>query len=259
MPLPNTPTRRALDPSHAIALLREQSLTSAVHDELERRILAGEFVAGTRLNEAALAAALGTSRGPLREAFRALDQAGLVRVAKNRGVFVREVSLDEAAEYYEVRAALEGLVGRLAAVRIARDEIELLRGIVRRMHQAQRESDAEQYFGLNLEFHDLLARAARNNALLANYRGVVNQLDLYRRATITRVAGHIAPSTDEHEAIVAAVAAGDTGRAERLLVAHVLASRSRLTAALAAPTPNAPAHGHPRRRAARPADEPTPR
>jgi DNA-binding GntR family transcriptional regulator len=56
------------------------------------------------------------------------------------------------------------------------------------MHQVQKGRRAEEYFALNVEFHDRLARAARNNALLANYRGVVNQLDLYRRATISRSA-----------------------------------------------------------------------
>ena len=67
---------------------------------------------------------------------------------------------------------------------------------------------------MNVEFHELLARAARNNALLAHYRGVVNQLDLYRRATISRSVENIPLSTQEHEAIVEAVAARDEQRAE---------------------------------------------
>jgi DNA-binding GntR family transcriptional regulator len=179
-----------------------------------------------------VAAALGVSRGPVREAFRALGQAGLVRVEKNRGVFVRQVSLEEANEFYEVRAALEGLIGRLAARRIAIDEVEQLRGVVKRMHQMQKSRRAEDYFALNVEFHDLLARAARNNALYANYRGVINQLDLYRRATISRSVENIPLSTQEHEAIVEAVAKRDEQRAEALLTQHVLVSRQRLQAAL---------------------------
>jgi len=179
-----------------------------------------------------VASALGVSRGPVREAFSALSQAGLVRVEKNRGVFVRQVSLEEANEFYEVRAALEGLIGKLAARRIAIDEIERLRSVVRRMHQIQKSRRADEYFELNVEFHDLLARAARNNALLAHYRGVVNQLDLYRRATITHGVENIPLSTQEHEAIVEAVAARDEQRAEALLTEHVLVSRARLHAAL---------------------------
>ena len=230
------PNKRAAPPAQALELLREQSLASLAQHELERRILSGELAAGAKLNEVDVAGALGISRGPVREAFSALSRAGLLRVEKNRGVFVREVSLEEATEFYEVRAALEGLIGQLATRRIAIDEVEQLRALVKRMQQVQKARRADDYFALNVEFHDLLARAARNNALLANYRGVVNQLDLYRRATLQRGADPIPQSTAEHEAIVEAVAARDEQRAQALLTQHVLGSRERAHALLARPT-----------------------
>ena len=232
-PLSSAVAKRAAAPAQrAIELLREHSLVTLAQQELERRILSGEIAAGTKLNEVDVASALGVSRGPVREAFRALGQAGLVRVEKNRGVFVRQVSLEEANEFYEVRAALEGLIGKLAARRIAAGEVEQLRSIVKRMHQVQKTRRAEAYFALNVEFHDVLARAARNNALYANYKGVINQLDLYRRATIARSVDNIPLSTHEHEAIVDAVAARNEQRAEALLTRHVMVSRERLHAAL---------------------------
>jgi phosphonate utilization transcriptional regulator len=237
--MPHATSKRPADASSAIEMLREHSLATLAQQELERRIVCGEIAAGTKLNEVEVASALGVSRGPVREAFSALSQAGLVRVEKNRGVFVRQVSLEEANEFYEVRAALEGLIGKLAARRIAIDEIEQLRSVVKRMHQIQKGRRAEEYFALNVEFHDVLARAARNNALLADYRGVVNQLDLYRRATISRGQENIPLSTQEHEAIVEAVAARDERRAEALLTEHVLFSRARLHAALGTPAPKA--------------------
>jgi phosphonate utilization transcriptional regulator len=236
-------TSRSSPPPSALELLRDQSLATLAQQELERRIISGEVAAGAKLNEVDVATALGISRGPVREAFRALSQAGLVRVEKNRGVFVRQVSLEEASEFYEVRAALEGLIGRLAARRIAIDEIEQLRAVVRRMHLVQKSRKADEYFVLNVEFHDLLARAARNNALLANYRGVVNQLDLYRRATISRGTENIPLSTQEHEAIVEAVAARDEARADALLTRHVLHSRERLQAALGSAPTSKPGKG----------------
>ncbi len=263
--MPTATSKRPTDASLAIEMLREHSLATLAQQELERRIITGEIAAGTKLNEVEVAAALGVSRGPVREAFSALSQAGLVRVEKNRGVFVRQVSIEEANEFYEVRAALEGLIGKLAARRISIDEIEQLRAVLRRMRQTQKEvlgrpklpgsapggrapqggelgsaqdgRRADEYFGLNVEFHDLLARAARNNALLAHYRGVVNQLDLYRRATISHGVENIPLSTQEHEAIVDAVAARDEQRAEALLTEHVLVSRARLHAALGTAAP----------------------
>ena len=244
MPLqPAAPTsamnKRPSDASMAIEMLREHSLATLAQQELERRIISGEIAAGAKLNEVEVAAALGVSRGPVREAFSALAQAGLVRVEKNRGVFVRQVSVEEANEFYEVRAALEGLIGQLAARRISIDEVEALRAVVRRMHQTHKSRKADDYFALNVEFHDLLARAARNNALLAQYRGIVNQLDLYRRATLMHGTENIPVSTQEHEAIIDAVAARDEQRAQTLLVEHVLVSRARLHAALGTPAPKA--------------------
>lgn len=211
-----------------LEILRQNSLTSLVQREIERRIVGGELAPGTKLNEADLAGELRVSRGPVREAFRALEQAGLVRTEKNRGVFVRELSLTEASEIYEVRAALEGQIGRLAAERAKPAHLERMRAIVKRMHAACRKRDADAYFPLNIEFHEVLAQAAANLALAAHYRRVVNELNLYRRETIRRNVDVIPVSTREHEAVVEAVASRDAALAERLLYDHVINSRSRL-------------------------------
>src|SRR5215831_17391648 len=99
-------------PAATIAILRSNSLTALVQKEIERMILSGELTVGAKLNEVAVARRLGVSRGPVREAFRALEESGLVHQEKNRGVFVRQVSVEEAEEIYEVRAALDEWVGR---------------------------------------------------------------------------------------------------------------------------------------------------
>ena len=223
-----------------IELLQQHSLPALVQREIERRILAGELPPGAKLIEADLAAELRVSRGPVREAFRALGQAGLLRTEKNRGVFVRQVSLEEANEIYDVRAVLEGLVGKLAARRIRPEQEDSIRAVVKKMHAVARgvgqPGDTEAYYPLNVEFHELLLEAAGNRALAANYRRIVNELDLYRRATISRSAENIAISTREHEAIVNAVARRDEKLAERLLNEHVVASRERLHRVLAKPS-----------------------
>jgi len=218
-----------------IALVRSNSLPTLVQHELERMILAGDLAGGAKLNEETIAERLGVSRGPVREAFRALEQAGLVRTEKNRGVFVRLITLDEANEIYEVRAVLDGLVGRLAAEHIRPDQLARLRDLVRGMQAVSRTRDADAYFPLNLAFHDLLVEATGNRALATHYRRVVNELNLYRREALARDAANIPISTRDHEAIVVAIAARDAALAERLLREHVLASRARLHAALERP------------------------
>jgi phosphonate utilization transcriptional regulator len=216
----------------AIQLLRSHSLTTLVQRELERRILAGELAPGDKLNEEAVAAQLNVSRGPVREAFRALESSGLVRTEKNRGVFVRQVSIGEADEIYEVRAGLDELIGRLLASRIQPGQLAQLRELLKKMQQVARAKNVEQYYPLNVQFHDLLAEFTGNGALLAHYRRLVNELHLYRRETLARGADSFPISTREHAAIVDALARRDGDRAGKLMYEHAMESRERLHEAL---------------------------
>ncbi len=219
-------------PTDALELLRSQSLTTLVHRELERRILAGVLAPGDKINEEDIAGQLSVSRGPVREAFRALESSGLVRMEKNRGVFVRQVSIEEADEIYEVRAGLDELVGRLLARRIRPRELAQLRGLLKQMQHAARDKDVDAYYPLNVRFHDRLVELTANGTLIAAYRRLVNELHLYRRATLARGADSFPTSTREHADIVDALARKDCDRAGRLLYEHAMQSRERLHAAL---------------------------
>jgi phosphonate utilization transcriptional regulator len=218
----------------AIELLQSHSLTTLVQRELERRILEGELAPGDKLNEESLASQFNVSRGPVREAFRALESAGLVRTEKNRGVFVRQVSIDEADEIYEVRAGLDELIGRLLAARIQPGQIAQVRDLLKKMQQAARARSVEQYYPLNVRFHDLLAEFTGNRTLLNHYRRLVNELHLYRRETLARGLDSFPISTREHTAIVDALARRDGVRAGELMYEHAMESRDRLHAALKA-------------------------
>ena len=218
--------------SHAIELLQRHSLNTLVQIELERRILAGDLQPGDKLNEEAIAAEMKVSRGPVREAFRALESAGLVRTEKNRGVFVRQVSVGEADEIYEVRAGLDELIGRLLAERVSPAQLAQLRELLRRMQQAARARSVDQYYPLNVRFHDLLAQFTGNATLLNHYRRLVNELHLDRRETLARGRDSFPISTREHAAIVEALARRDAQRAGNLLYEHAMESRARLHAAL---------------------------
>src|ERR1700712_237809 len=141
-------------PHPTITLLQTSSLTSVVQSELERMILSGELAPGAKLTEMALAARLGVSRGPLREAFRMLEEAGLVRTEKNRGVFVRDIPIAEAIEIFDLRAAMDELVGRRLAESVTPAQLKEIRGLVDQMEQAVKAKDARAYHLLNLQFHD---------------------------------------------------------------------------------------------------------
>ena len=214
----------ALHPT--IALLQNNSLTMVVQQEIERAILAGEHAPGAKLNEAALAQQLGVSRGPVREAFRMLDEAGLVRTEKNRGVFVRDIPPEEAAEIYELRAAMEELVGRHLARNMSeahRDEAEAL---VQAMDVAVQAQDQHAYHQLNLRFHDRLVDMAGNRKLAAIYRKLVKEIALIRRRQLATV-GVLPVSASEHRDILQAIASGDPEHAGRVMFNHALDGKER--------------------------------
>lgn len=209
----------------AIAQLQSHSLANLVQREIERMILDGTLPSGAKLTEATLAEQIGVSRGPVREAFRMLEEAGLVRTEKNRGVFVRDVPVEEALEIFEVRAVMDLYVGRKLAKGITPVEVRELRQLVDAMEQAVKSDNAHDYHRFNLKFHDRLLELAGNGKLLATYRRLVNELSLFRRQNLT--AESMTVYSREHRQIVKAIAAGDPEAAGQAMYQHVMNSRER--------------------------------
>ena len=209
-----------------IALLQSSSLTNVVQQEIERAILVGEYAPGSKLNEATLAEKMGVSRGPVREAFRTLEEAGLVRNEKNRGVFVRSIPIDEAIEIFDLRAAMDELVGRHLAKNITPVQLKELKGVVSAMERAVKDEDAHGYHLLNLQFHDRLVEMAGNRKLTDIYRKLIKELSLFRRLNLAD--GWLMPvSANEHRQIVKAIASGDAEAAGSAMFKHVMQSRER--------------------------------
>lgn len=225
----------------AIAILQTHSLTMLVQRELERMVLAGEFAAGEKLDEAEIAQRLGVSRGPVREALRAVAETGLVRAERNRGVFVRKISSEEADEIFEVRAALDRLAGRKLAATIRPEQLAELRGVVATMRASARREDREGYHAANLRFHDALVEFSANAKLLQTYRRLVNELSLFRRHSLEEPR-RLPRSFEEHERILGYIAAGQVDAAGEALHEHAMASRA-LVHELAAPAADTPASG----------------
>ena len=216
-------------PHPTIALLQTSSLVSVIHGELERMILAGKLAPGEKLTELTLAAKLGVSRGPLREAFRMLEEAGLVRITKNRGVFVRDIPVDEAVEIFDLRAAMDELVGRKLAEKISPAQLKEIRSMVDAMEKAVKENDAQRYHLLNLKFHDRLVELAGNSKLSAIYRKLIKELSLFRRLNLED--GWLMPmSASEHRQIVKAIASGDPEAAGKAMFDHAMDSKARTIA-----------------------------
>lgn len=213
-------------PHPTIALLQSSSLANVVQQEIERAILAGEYAPGSKLIEATLATRMGVSRGPVREAFRMLEEAGLVRTEKNRGVYVRDIPMDEAVEIFDLRAAMDELVGRQLAANITPAQLKEVRGLVDAMEKAVKAEDAYNYHLLNLKFHDRLVEMAGNRKLTSIYRKLIKELSLFRRLNLAD--GWLLPiSAGEHRGILKAISSGDPDAAGKAMFQHVMDSKER--------------------------------
>jgi DNA-binding GntR family transcriptional regulator len=223
-----------MDPERdELLILKTVSLTSALERQLESLIVRGELAPGERLNEIQLAARFGTSRGPLREATRSLEAKGFVEAIRNRGVFVRQLSLSEACEVYELRSVLFGLAGRLLAPRMT-DEIQIkLETLVEAMERASKASDLDAYYPLNLEFHDVIVNAAGNQTLAAEYHRFVKKMHLFRVKSLVQ-GGGLAVSNHEHAQILEALTSRDPDRAFTAHWGHVDNAMRRMIAAVKA-------------------------
>jgi phosphonate utilization transcriptional regulator len=222
---------RAAVPS-VLQLVQANSLPGLVQAEIEQLILRGELAIGQRVNESDLALRFGMSRGPIREALRALEESRLVRSEKNRGVFVREVSVREADEIYDVREALDQLIGQRVAERATPEQLRGMQAVVAEMDEATAVRDIKCYHALNLKFHDMLVDFAGNARLTETYRLLTKGLLLFRLRGL-QDGGGFSVSNTEHKAVVEAIAARDSARAGRLLRRHAVESRARMHKAAA--------------------------
>mgnify|MGYP003571212631 FL=1 len=222
-----------LAPLDDLTVVKTVSLTNALERQIERLIVEGELAPGERLNEIQLASRFGTSRGPLREATRSLEAKGFVEVIRNRGVFVRQLSIEEALEVYDVRAALFGLAGRLLAQKMNDELLAKLNRQLDAMEAAAAKSDFETYYPLNLEFHRTIVESAGNKSLLAEYLRFVKKMHLFRAKSLVQ-GGGLAVSNREHREMVDALASGDVERAHATHWRHVERAKARLLAALEA-------------------------
>lgn len=221
----------ARDAVAELAWLRHQTLQGLVQREIERMILMGELRAGERINENEIARRLDVSRAPVREALRGLEEADLVRFAKGRGVTVREISPGEAADIYEIRAALEALICRRVAATISKPQLDELGAWVGRMDEQSAAGDVEGYHESNVRFHERLVELSGSTEFTGFYRTVTNKLILFRRRTLGH-GGAVAVSNHEHHAIVAHLAARDPDAAAMAMHAHITASGQRMQRSL---------------------------
>ena len=178
-----------------------------ISEELKHLIYSGVLKPGERLNEAALAVRMGTSRGPIREAIRILTGLGLVKAVVNRGVFVKQISVREMLEIYELRALVFGFAAERATEQVNEKYKAQFELLLNQMDLACEAEDGDRYYALNLQFHALVLVLSNNQRAHQTYDDYVKELHLYRRSYFN-APGNMRRSNLEHRAIFEAIVKG---------------------------------------------------
>lgn len=211
---------------------KPESLTQLVLDAVQEAIVSKQLAPGTRVSEAMLAALLGVSKTPVREALLRLRHVGLVQLT-DRGLSVVTPSLDSIRDAYELRASLERTAAYYAANRRAESEGDVLIELATASVTAAETGDGAAFRDFDSRFHRLVAVASCNPSLLA----AIDNARLLTSALRLRDVPHSGDSVvcaKEHLHIAKAVASGDPLEAADAMAAHIHHVMSTLVYSLAA-------------------------
>jgi DNA-binding GntR family transcriptional regulator len=198
-------------------------LADRAYERLREAIVDGLLPSGAKLSERGLAAALGISAQPVREALRQLEAEGMVETRPRSGSFVASLDTARLVEMGRIRAALEGAAAGLAARRAKPADIAALQSRLAAMRAATVLGDPAVLRRANEGFHDTL-HAIGGNGFLIRSLHALGAYDHVGRARALAAKDEPPQALDEHAAILDAIATGDTEAAEALMRAHTLRS-----------------------------------
>jgi DNA-binding GntR family transcriptional regulator len=206
-----------------------KSTKREVYLRLRDAIVSGALAPDMRLYEQRLAANLGVSRTPVREALAMLGAEELVVSESNRGTVVRRISDEEVRETYEVRAVVEGYAARLAAVRIGPRQLDDLKALDEQMQQTVRGSglpdeQVSELGRLNANFHQAIANATENR-VLARTVGFLLNTPLYARAYHTYADLSKRASISDHGRMIELLRTRDAEACEAFWRGHLYRGR----------------------------------
>lgn len=213
----------------------------SAYELVREQVLRGDLMPGAVIPQAALARELGVSTTPLREALRRLMTEGLVELDAHRDARVTRLTLEEARDLIEVRRSLDPLAAGLAAERRTRDDLALIRQTADELRPLRADPGSAELL-THRRFHVAIYNASHNQLLIQSLDGLWDKADRYRRLALEdgRTEADLDRTHSEHRALVDAIAAGDSGTATTVMLAHVEASLgaravARLTSAAAEP------------------------
>lgn len=213
----------AASPALGTGLLREQAYLN-----LKELLVSGKLASEPFLSERKLAKRLGMSNTPVRSAIERLEAEGLIAISPQQGIVVRDVSVQEIADHYEIRESLEPFVLRRLAGRLTPPQLARLEACLQQQTQCAARDDLPQLIRHDSEFHLLFCEFLGNAEI---YRTMSQLRDKIHRV-VGKVVQHdperLKQSCGEHRSIVEAVAQGNADQAARMMVEHLARGRKTL-------------------------------
>lgn len=197
--------------------LAPRALYQDVAERLRQQIFARELEPGSWIDELKIAQAYGISRTPLREALKVLAAEGLVTMKLRRGAYVTEMSREDVTQVYHLLELLESDAAGTVAARATPADLERLAALHQRLERQARQRDA--FFATNEQFHMALLDIAGNRWAAQTVADLRKVMKLNRHHSLFKQ-GRLAESLAEHRALMAAITAGDAGKAASLMKTH---------------------------------------
>ena len=203
---------------------RPDSLGKMATDRLRQAIMSGDFDLGEPISETGLAAVLGISKTPVREALSVLKIEGLVTAIPQKGTFVFTLSSKDVADICELRYALESTALRLAFERNRQAIIESLHKVFERMVRARERGDTREYLALDTEYHVQILDHCGNQYLADAYDLILGKVAALR-THLAQHPDHTEKSFAEHKTIADAIDEGNLSDALRIMEKHITRAR----------------------------------
>jgi DNA-binding GntR family transcriptional regulator len=208
----------------ATATTVPRTASGRVRAAIEKDILSGALVPGTRLDEMGVSARFGVSRTPVREALNQLAASGLVAIRAHEGATVVKPTPVELLEKFEVMTVLEACCARIAALRHTVSDQTVIRRALADCEQAEANSDSVAFHDANNRFHEAIYRATHNGFLAEQALTLRNRLIPFRRY-IAFHPGRMSRSNAQHHAIMSAIFALEAEHAAVLMSEHLATLR----------------------------------
>lgn len=212
--------------------LKHRTMASAAAEEIRNRILSGGYPPGVQLRQDGLAADLGMSRIPIREALVQLESEGLLKIVPHRGAIVAQLTVDEIEELFNMRLLLEPFLFKRSAPHLTGEDFNALHVVLDRYARSIDELDIDVWNELNTEFHLLLYRHGNSPRIALTVQNLLVECDRHTRLQLANIRGDRERAVAEHAELLRLCEQGAFERGAQLMHRHIDHIREGLVALL---------------------------